>query len=259
MGREKKKFCEALDGVEQLWKNYEADLKAKEDQIDQNIKDMKEMNEIILKLREERRKKDLAAKNEIKEKNEIILKYVMDNLKKDLATADEMKKMNETILKLKEDAERKDLAAERLLKASKDKMSELAKIEKNEEFTNVSNENKLLEKDNLELKESVRMKDVYVEKYKKDFKRIQSKISDFIMTKDSLQKAIKAKEMELDVKDKELKDNDAIINEAERKHQELSKLNSRFSVELENKTCIIKEKENEIENIHKKNQLRKEE
>merc|ERR1712226_1631170 len=182
---------------------------------------------------EERRKKDLAAKNEIKEKNEIILKYEMDNLKKDLATADEMKKMNETILKLKEDAERKDLAAERLLKASKDKMSELAKIEKNEEFTNVSNENKLLEK------ESLRMKDVYVEKYKKDFKRIQSKISDFIMTKDSLQKAIKAKEMELDVKDKELKDNDAIINEAERKHQELSKLNSRFSVELENKTCII--------------------
>merc|ERR1712226_168094 len=79
--REKKKFCEALDGVEQLWKNYEADLKAKEDQIDQNIKDMKEMNEIILKLREERRKKDLAAKNEIKEKK-IILKYEMDNLKK---------------------------------------------------------------------------------------------------------------------------------------------------------------------------------
>merc|ERR1719394_201336 len=96
---ENKQFCEALDGVEQLWKKYEDDLREKDCQIKEMEKYTNEQSEIIFKLR-----------NEIKEKD-----LVLDNQRKELVLNNKERQI-------------KDSATEHYLKVTKDKVSEMIKI-----------------------------------------------------------------------------------------------------------------------------------
>ena len=181
---EKKKFCEALDGVEQLWNNFDKDLKTKDNQIK-------------------------SKEYELQEKNKVIL-----------------------------DFEKKEMASAQLMTAQRKRIEDLTKLRGSVGGTKLFEDNRKLEKENIDLKQKVQQKEKGIEKCKNDFVGLQEKISGFLVIRNKLQERVKTAEQALKDKEQEIKENDEIINIAEQKHQDLSSL--------------LEQRENEIQGLKTK-------
>ena len=94
----------------------------------------------------------------------------------------------------------KETEAVLLEKQKKETEADSGQIKDSRELIRISYEDKQLEKENVELKENVRMKDILLGEYKIESVDLQSKITEIKTTKESFQNLLKSKELDLEIK-----------------------------------------------------------
>ena len=152
----------------------------------------------------------------------------------------ELEEKNNIIVSLEEETKNSNLAFEQRLEAARSKISELGKLKNNEHVGELLDEKMKLEKENKALTELVNQKELGVEKCKYDLKILQDNISGFVAIKNKLLVVIKRGEEKIIEKEKDIRENELIINEAENKYRETLQNNQAISRLLEEKEAIIK-------------------
>ena len=147
---------------------------------------------------------------------------------------------NILLTSLEQETKNSQIAFEQRLEAARSKISELGLLKNNEHVEELLDEKTKLEKENKALTKKVYQKDIGVEKCKSDLKLLQDNISGFMAIKNKLLVVIKTGEEKLAEKEKEVRENELIINEAENKYRETLKENEAISRLLEEKEATIK-------------------